>query len=132
MNIPTIARLRRIDIRVGVHPDHRNVPPQTFTGGLGGSRDGPHGDGVVAAEGQHEAAFAGVGVDLTAELLGHGGDGAGFLHVAVVRVGGWDEVGVGMDFVVVEDVVFEVGAELVDEAGFDEGHGGGVGAGFAL
>lgn len=87
---------------------------------------------MVAAKGEHETALGGVSVDLGADLAGDGGDGEGVFHVAVGGVGGGEEGAVGVHGGVVVEGVAEVGVELGEEAGGDEGCGGGVDAGFAL
>lgn len=132
MHIPTLASLRRINIRMRIHPHNRHLTAQPFANGARGAGDGADGDGVVAAEGEDEAALGGVGVDLGAEAVCDGGDGDGVFHVAVGGVGGGSEGGVGVDCVVVVEGVAEVFCELGEEAGGYEGCGGGVDAGFAL
>ena len=72
MDITTLARLRRINIRVRIHPNHRHLPPKALFYRARGPSNGANGDGVVAAKGEDEAAVAGVRVDLFGELAGYG------------------------------------------------------------
>lgn len=132
VDIPAPAALRRVDIRVRIHPDDGHVAAQALADGAAGAGDGADGDGVVAAEGEDEAARGGVLVDLVGEGLGDGGDGARVLHRAVRGVGRGEEGGVVVHGVVVVQGVAEVGGELGEEAGGDEGGGGGFDAGFTL
>jgi hypothetical protein len=71
-------------------------------------------------------------VDLFREFLGDGRDGEGVLHAAVIRVGGWEEVFVGMDGLIVEELVAQLGAELGEETVGDQGRRGSIDAGFTL
>lgn len=132
VDVPALAALRRVDIRVRIHPNNRHLAAQALADGATGARDGADGDGVVAAEGEDEAARGGVLVDLVGEGLRDGGDGARVLHRAVRGVGGGEEGGVGVHGVVVVQGVAEVGGELGEETGGDEGGGGGFDAGLAL
>lgn len=70
---------------MSIHPHDSDFATQALADGERGAGDGADGDGVVAAEGEHEAALGGVGVDLGAEMFGDGGHGDGVFHVAV----GW-------------------------------------------
>ncbi len=102
MDIPAIARLRRVDIGVRIHPNDSHLPPtEPFSDGPRRARDRADGDAVVAAEGEDASPLLGVLVDLLAELARHGADGARTLHVAVVGVGFGDDGRVGVDGVVV-------------------------------
>ena len=132
MNIPAFARLRRIDIRMRVHPNHRHFPAQSFLDGSRRARDGADRDGVIAAQRQHQPAVLRVLVHLVGKLLGDGADGERVLHVAVVWVGGGHEAGVIVHRVVVVEGVAQVLFQLGEEAGGYEGGGGGVDAWFAL
>nr|POE93675.1 hypothetical protein CFP56_19687 [Quercus suber] len=132
VDVAAVARLRRVDVGVRVDPDDSELAAEALADRARGAGDGADRDRVVAAEREHAAAVLGVLVDLRAELLRHRADALRLLHVAVVRVLGGDEVGVGVDLAVVVNVVFEVVPQLVDQAGFDEGHGRCIDTGFAL
>lgn len=119
MDIPTRTHLGDIDIRMRIHPNNRRLATQPLPHGLLRPRDTPHRDGMVAAKREHELALARVAVDLRGELLGDGAHGSGLFHAAVVRVVGGGDVFVVVDFAVVVDLVVEVFAELVQEAGLD-------------
>lgn len=90
-----------------IHPDESNFTSQPLADGLGRPSDRANGNTVVATESEDAAPGNGLLVDLVAESAGDGRHGAGLLHTAVVGVGGGggDHVGVGVDFVVVVDVV---------------------------
>lgn len=115
-----------------IHPDDGHLAVQPFPDGFRGAGDGPYGDGVVAPERQDAAALLRVLVDLLAEPLRDGADGEWVFHVAVIGVRGRHDGGVGVDGVVVEEVIAEVFFELGQETGGDEGCGCGIDAGFAL
>jgi len=51
MDIAAFARIRRIDIRMRIHPDNRNLLPQSLPYRFRSPRNSADGDGVVAAEG---------------------------------------------------------------------------------
>ena len=87
---------------------------------------------MVAAQGEYETALASVLVDLGAEGTIDCADGAGPLHVAVVRVVRVEVVVVGVDLAVIGDIVVEIIFELGDEAGFDEGVRSSIDACFGL
>lgn len=55
-------------------------------------------------------------VDLLAELFRHGADSKRVLHVPVIRVILWHEFFIGMDGIVMMEVVAQVIFELVQEA----------------
>ncbi|KUI59119.1 hypothetical protein VP1G_11048 [Cytospora mali] len=80
------------------------------------------------------AALARVAVDLVGDAPRHGRHGLGVLHAPVGRVLAWGghEVCVEVDCVVAVQAVAEFVAELGEEAGLDQGGGGGVDAWFAL
>ena len=132
MDIPTLTRFRRVDIGVRIHPNDGHLAVQPFPDGFRGAGDGPYGDGVVAPERQDAAALLRVLVDLLAEPLRDGADGEWVFHVAVIGVRGRHDGGVGVDGVVVEEVIAEVFLELGQETGGDESCGRGIDAGFAL
>lgn len=94
-----------VDICVGVDPDEAELLAGAFVDGLCGAEDGAHGDGVVTAEGEGEAAVGGVVVDLVGEGVGDGGDGEGGEHVVDAWVVGGDEGGVGVHCLVPVEVV---------------------------
>lgn len=134
MNIPTPARLGGINIRMRIHPNNRNLPPEPLTNRFRRTAYTTDGDTVVTAERQNQTALGGVVVDLVGDATGDGGDGAGVFHAAIGRVlpRGGDEVGVEVDGVVAVEFVVEFVAELGEEACFDEGGGSSVNAFFAL
>ena len=105
VDVPTLARLRCVDVRVRVHPDHRHLPAQPLPDGPRRARDGPDGDGMVPAQRQHQPAVLGVLVHLVGQLLGDGADGERVFHVAVVRVRSGLEARVIVDRVVVVEGV---------------------------
>ena len=110
VNVTGVRGLGRVDVGMGVDPDDPHFAAvEALADGSGGSRDGADRDAVVAAEGEDEAALAGLGVDLLAEGGGDGGDGAGVLHAAVVRVGGGEEGGEVVDGRVAVEGVAELG-----------------------
>ena len=121
-------RERMAKIGMGIDPDDSHLTAQSLTNSLGCAGDGTNSNGVVAAQSQDELAVLGVFVDLGAQALGDGADGAGLLHVSVVGIFGWNVFLVVVDDVIVVDVVFEVFAELGEESGFDKGHWGGFDA----
>lgn len=105
VDIPTPAGFRRVDVGVRIHPDDSHFAVQPLPDGFRGAGDGPDGDGVIAPEREDAAALLCVLVDLLAELLRDGADGERVLHVAVIGVGGGGDGGVGVDGVVVEEVI---------------------------
>ena len=89
-----------------VNPDNRQFTPvKPLPHRFRCARNGADGNGVVAAEGEHEPAVAGVLVHLLAQGTVDGADGTGPLHVAVVGVVGVEVVVVGMYLAVVGDGV---------------------------
>ena len=118
------AQLGKVDVGMGVDPDDPHLTAQPLANRLGRTGDGADGDGVVAAQGEHELAVLGVVVDLRAQALGDGTDGARLLHVAVVRVLGGNVLLVVVDDVVVVNIVVEVLAQLGEQAGLDQSHRG--------
>lgn len=134
VDVARIRHLRRINIRMRIHPDERHLAPQPLADSLGRASNRANGNAVVPAEGEHAAPRDGLRVDLVAEGAGDGGHGARLLHVAVVGVGGGggDHVSVGVHFAVVVDVVAQVLVELGEEAVLDELGGAGVNACFGL
>ena len=71
-------------------------------------------------------------VDLICEFARHGRDGEGVLHSAVVGVGCWEEVFVGVDGVIMVEVVAQFGFELREETAGDQRRGSCVYSWFAL
>lgn len=122
------AHLGEVNIGMGIDPDDGHLAAQSLADRLGCTGDGTDGDGVVAAQGEHELAVLGVVVDLRAEALSHGADGARLLHVAVVWVLSGDILLVVVDDVVVVDVVVKVLAQLGEQAGLDQSHRRGLDA----
>lgn len=100
VDIAAVADLRLVDVRVRVHPYEGHFPPEPLAYRARGAAHGADRDGVVAAEGEDEAALRGVGVDLRGYFAGDGRDSEGVFHVAVRGVGGGDQGGVGVDGVV--------------------------------
>ena len=72
MNITTIARLRRIDIGVGIDPDNSNLATQSLTHGSRAAADGANRNAVVTAQRQRKPSLARVGVHLVRDLVCHG------------------------------------------------------------
>ena len=132
VDIPAPARLWRVDIRMRIHPNHRHIPVQSCLYRAARAGDRADGDGVVAAEGEHESAGRGVRVHLLGQRFGDGGYGARVLHPAVRGVVGREQCGVVVHGVVVVQGVAEVDGELGEEAGGYEGRGRGFDAGFVL
>lgn len=99
---------------MGVDPNDGDLAVESLANGFCGAADGTNGDGVVAAQGQHEAALAGVAVDLVCNAAGDGGDGLGVLHAAVRRVVAslGHQVGVQVDGVVAMQLVAQLIAQL--------------------
>jgi hypothetical protein len=121
MNIPTLARLRRIDIRMRVHPNNRHLPSQSLPNRLRSPTNCTNGDRMVAPEGEDTAAFFCMRVDLFGESLRDGRYSEGVLHPAEIGVGSWHKVFVGVDCVVVVEFVSEFGVELGEETVCDQG-----------
>lgn len=132
MDIPAGTHLGRVNIRMRIDPDHRHVAIQSLADGPGGARDGTHGDGVVAAQREHHLAFPGVLVHLPAQLLGDRADGPWLLHASVIWVVQRRAVLIVVDDVVIVKFIVQVVAQLVEEAGFNQGLGGSFDADFAL
>ena len=108
MDIAAFARIRRIDIRMRIHPDNRNLLAQPFPHRLRSPGNSADGNGVVAAERQNQFSRFGVGVDLVADLLCYGRHESWLFHFADFGVGGGAQRGVVVDLVVVGDVEVEV------------------------
>lgn len=121
VNIPTVARLGSIDISVGVYPDNCQLSTESLANGLRSARNGTNSNAVVATEGENQAALARVSIDLFRQLLVHGRDSERVLHVAVVGVGLRDQLFVGMDGIVMVELVAQLFAQLGEQAGRDEG-----------
>lgn len=132
MDIAGLARLRRVDVGMGIDPDDGQLPPQPLLDRAARAGDGTDGDGMVAAQGQDQAAQPRVLVHLRRDALRDGGDGARVLHVAVGRVGVRDQRRVGVDDAVMVEIVAELIVELRQETGFDQRGGGGVDAWLTL
>lgn len=113
VNISRVRGLGCVDVGVGVDPDDGYFAPAVpFADRLCGAGDGADGYGVIAAQGQDEAAFARVLVDLGGDALSHGGHRERVLHVAVWRVGRGRDITVVVDSVVMVDGVPEIVGEL--------------------
>ena len=132
MDITAPAQLRRIDIRVRIHPNDRNLSPQALLHRARRPCDGPNGDAVVAAEREHQPSLRRMLVHLLRQLPRHGRNQARVLHPAMRRVRGGEQVLVGVHGVVVVEGEVQVGGERGEEAGFDERAGADVDAGMAL
>lgn len=128
VDVPAGAHLGNIDVSVGIDPDDGHLTAQTLANCAGSTGDSADGDGVVAAEGEHELALFGVVVDLRTETLRHGADSARLLHASVVGVLGGDIVLVVVDCVVVVDLVVEVFVQVLEQTGLDQRHGGSLDA----
>lgn len=83
---------------------------------------------MVAAQSENEFAVLGVFVDLRAQALGDGTDGAGLLHTAVVRVVGGDILLIIVNDVVVVNLVLKVLLQIREQARLNQGHWGGLNA----
>lgn len=134
MNIARPRGLWCVDICVGVDPDDSDFAVKSLTDSLRGATHGADGDGVVAAQGQHKAALAGVAVDLVGNAAGDGRDGLGVLHAAVrgVVASLGHQVGVQVDGVVAMQLVAQLVAQLGQQARLDQGGGGSVNTWLAL
>lgn len=132
VDVTAAAGLGGVDIGVGIDPDHGNLASEALPNGLGRAGNGANGNGVIATESEDEATLLGVRVHLLSNALGHVGDGARVLHVAVGRVLLGDKVRVEVHFVIAVQLVAELFAELAEEAGLDKGGGGGVDTRLAL
>lgn len=87
VDVAGVGRFRRVDVGVRVDPDDGDFSPvEPLADGFGGAGDGADCDAVIAAEGEDEAAFFGLGVYSRAEGFGDGGDGARIFHAAMVGV----------------------------------------------
>lgn len=119
---------------MGVDPNDGDLAVEPLANCFCGAADGSHGDGVVAAQGQHEAALASVVVDLVCDAAGDGGDGLGVLHAAVRRVVAslGHQVGVQVDGVVAMQLVAQLVAQLGKQTGLDQGGGSSVNTWLAL
>lgn len=103
----------RVDVCMGIDPDDAEVLAGSLPGGAGGAPDGADGDGVVAAEGEGEAAVLGFRVDLLRDAVGDGRDGEGTEHVVDWGVGGRDQVGVVVHLSIVANLVIEILVEVI-------------------
>jgi hypothetical protein len=65
-------------------------------------------------------------IDLVTELLGNCADGEGVFHVTIVGIGGGHEFFVGVDGIVVMEVVAQFFVELGEEAILDQGGWGSI------
>ena len=88
VDVAAVRRLGRVDVGMRVDPNDGNVSAEPLADGFGGTGNGANGDGVVAAERQHELAVAGVLVHLVADFARHSAGELGALHAAVVWVVG--------------------------------------------
>ena len=86
VDVAAVGGFGGVDVGVRVDPDDGHVAAEALADGFSGAADGADGDAVVAAEGEDEAAFFGVVVDLLTESFCDGADGSGLLHAAVVWV----------------------------------------------
>jgi hypothetical protein len=132
VNVSTVRCLGSVDIGVCIDPDDSHLPASSFSDGLCCAGNRSNGNRVVTTEGQDKAALASVLVDLLAELLGDGTDGARVLHAAVFGVFLGHDVGILVDFTVVVHVELELFSQLVDETGLDQSHGSSIDASLAL
>lgn len=132
VDVTAATGLGGVDIGVGIDPDHGDLASEALPDGLGRAGNGANGNAVVAAESEDQTSLLGVRVDLLGNALGHVGDGARVLHVAVGRVLLGDEVRVEVHFVIAVQLVAELFAELGEEAGLDKGGGGCVDTRLAL
>lgn len=132
VDVAAVARLGGVDVGVRVDPDDGDVAVEALARGLGRAGNGADGDAVVAAEGERHAALRRVLVRLLGDLAGDDGGVAGALHAAVVRVRLGDDVLVGLDGLVAVELVLELIAELVEEAGFEEDLGASIDTSFGL
>lgn len=134
MDIARPRGLWCVDICVGVDPNDGDFAVKSLADGLRGATHGADSDGVVAAQGQHKAALAGVAVDLVGNAAGDGRDGLGVLHAAVwgVVASLGHQVGVQVDGVVAMQLVAQLVAQLGQQAGLDQGGGGSVNTWLAL
>lgn len=132
VNVSTVRCLGSVDISVCIDPDDGHLSARSFSDSLGCAGNGSNGDGVVTTESQDEAALASVLVDLLAELLGDGADGARVLHAAVIGVFLGHDVGVLVDFTIVVHVELELFSQLIDETGLNQSHGSSINASLAL
>lgn len=132
VHIPAVAALGRVDVGVRIDPDDGHLPTQPLPDGLRRPADRADGNGMVAAEGEHEAALLGVRVDLFRELLRHGRDRERVFHPADIRIRGGDELFVGVHRIIVMELVPELFAQLGEETALDQGRGRSVDSWFAL
>lgn len=134
MDISRARGLWCVDICVGVDPNDSHFAVKSLTNGLRGATHGADGDGVVATQGKHKTALAGVAVDLVGNSAGDGRNGLGVLHAAVrgVVASLGHQVGVQVDGVVAMQLVAQLVAQLGQQAGLDQGGGGSVNAWLAL
>ena len=132
MDVAAEGELWGVDVGVGVDPYDCYFSAKTLPDRLCGAGDGADGYAVVSTKCQDKAASFCVGVYLFAQSLGDGGDSARVLHAAVIWVGLWAEIVVAVDLAVAVKVVSKFLAQLVEQAGGDEGIGGSIDAGFAL
>ena len=121
-----------IDVGVGVDPDDVHAAVKTLSDGESSASDRSDGNRVVPTEGKCDTAFFCMGVDLRGEFLGSGRNRKGVVHIELGRVFLGEDVGIGVDRVVVVDRVAKSLFEVIEEAGFDEEFGGYVDTGFTL
>lgn len=105
MHIPTLTRLGRINIRMRIHPNNRYLSIQSLPYRLRGPRNCPNRNTMITSKSQDASAFFRMRVDLIAEFVGDGRDGEGVLHSAEIGVGGREKLFVGVDGVIVEELV---------------------------
>lgn len=132
VDVSTVRCLGSVDIGVCIDPDDGHLSASSFSDGLGCAGNGANGNGVVTTESQDKAALASVLVDLLAELLGDGTDGARVLHAAVLGVFLGHNVGVLVDFTIVVHVELELFSQLINETGLNQSHGSCIDASLAL
>lgn len=132
VDVSTVRCLGSVDIGVCIDPDDGHLSASSFSDGLCCAGNGANGNRVVTAESQDKAALASVLVDLLAEALGDGTDGARVLHAAVFGVLLGHDLGVLVHLSVVVHVELELFSQLFDETGLNQGHRGSIDTGLAL
>lgn len=91
MDIPAPAGLGRVDIGMSIHPDNRHLLAQPLADGLRRAGHGADGDGMIAAQREHEPPLPRVRVHLLADALRHRADREGALHVAILGIRRWHQ-----------------------------------------
>ena len=86
MYVSALTRLGRIDIRMGIYPNHSHLLAQSLGDSTPCASNGANCDRVVTAQCEDQAAVLCMLVDLRGKLLCYGTDGERILHVAKVGV----------------------------------------------